>query len=203
MEFGGLTGPDSGANPMLDPAEDSSVLLGPEEVFVHWTPSVADAVPEVVDAIAGFKPIYCAAGWACAAWLRDRALREPHESATRLLLKDGAVLGFYALANGAAQLARRDREELEVRYVTQPAVILTQIARAEAAPGVGETLLLHAIGVARRSTQYSAATVFALDPHDDKTSEMWRERGFRESELGPPGRDDGPKRLWIPLGARD
>jgi hypothetical protein len=176
------------------------VLFGPKPVFVRWTRDAAREAPGILRAMEAFEPVDLPAARACAEWLRTRALAEPAESATRLLLQHGALLGFYALANGHAELARGDRKRLGLHFVTQPAVILTQIARAAAAPEAGGLLMLHAVGTARRAAQLSAATVFALDPHDEATAAMWREKyGFRESERPAPGRPEALKRLWVPL----
>src|ERR1700678_4300461 len=82
-------------------------------------------------------------------WLRERSLNVPAESVARLLLDNGKVLGFYALASGSAELTVSQRRELggsERR--TQPATLLSQIARDIRAPaGTGGVLLLHAVAV--------------------------------------------------------
>lgn len=184
-------------------SETPDVILGPDPVLVHWRPAVARAVPELRDAVMRFDPGDREAGQACAHWLRERALQEPPEAATRLLVQDGRVLGFFALTNGHAELRRDDREALGLTYVTQPAVVLAQVARAGSEPGVGEDLLLIATAVARRAAEFSAATVLALDPYDEPTSIMWQERfGFRESAKPGPGRPAALKRLWVPLVTR-
>lgn len=161
---------------------------------------MARAVPEIARAVDEFQPLDVPAARACTEWLRTRSLGQPAESATHLLLQRGALLGFHALANGHAQLARGDRQRLGLHFVTQPAVILTQIARAVEAPDAGRLLMLHAVATARRAAELSAATVFALDPHDEGTARMWRSRyGFRESEQPGPGRSEALRRLWVPL----
>jgi hypothetical protein len=92
--------------------------------------------------------------------------------------------------NGGA--ARSDRR-------TQPATLLTQIARDVRAPdGTGAQLLQHAWALARRSAGEIAATVLALDPYDSQTAQMWINRwGFRDSAGPGPGGHE--RRLWIPL----
>ncbi len=179
-------------------ADDPSIILGPGPVFVRWRPNVAAAVPALRQAVADFDPGEREAAQACAAWLREHGLDEPQESIPYLMLDRGALLGFYALANGSTELRVRQREELGVQRRTQPAAIITQLARAADHPGVGQRLLQHAAVTARRLSVYSAATVLALDPFDDETAEMWKERfGFQESA----GQDPGGKRprLFVPL----
>ena len=185
--------------------DERSVVLGPTSVFVRWRPDVAGAFPELIDAIERFEPVPGEAGASCARWLREHALDTPAEATTRLLVADANLRGFYALANGEAELNYRSRAGLGVGRRTQPAVLLAQVARSKTAPaGTGRLLVDHAIGAARRGTEFSAATVFALDPYDESTQQMWMdEYGFRRSEAPPPGRtrEDGLRRLWLPLEA--
>ena len=124
----------------------------------------------------------------------------PAESVGRLLLDRGRLLGFYALASGSAELTRSQRRELgESDRRTQPATILTQIARNAHSPdGTGAQLLQHALAIARRSASEIAATVLALDPHDSDTATGIKRYGFRESAASAPGNDE-QRRLWIRL----
>ncbi|HWT95838.1 MAG TPA: hypothetical protein VN238_22750 [Solirubrobacteraceae bacterium] len=176
----------------------TTALASGEPVFVPWRREVADALPALHTTVAAFDPGPRDAGHASARWLRDHALDAPPTSATRLLVRDGVLLGFYALANGQAELSSSHQKRLGSRRPTQPAVVLTQIARhADAPPGTGRDLVNAALSTARRVTEYSAATVLALDPYDEATAEMWRARyGFRTSRTGAAG---GLKRLWTPL----
>ena len=110
------------------------------------------------------------------------------------------MLGFYALASGSAELTVSQRRELGGSgRRTQPATLLSQIARDIRAPaGTGGVLILHAVAVARRGARQIAATVFTLDPYDSDTAEMWKKRyGFRESAAPGPGADE--LRPWIPI----
>lgn len=178
-----------------------SVVLGEGPVFLRWTRARAAEHPELVGEIAAFDAGEREAARYAAGWLRDRSLLAPAESVARLLLDRGRPLGFYALASGSAELARSQRRELgESDRRTQPATILTQIARAAGSPaGTGAQLVQHALAVARRGAGEIAATVFALDPHDGDTAAMWIKRyGFRESAASAPGNAE-QSRLWIPL----
>jgi hypothetical protein len=117
-----------------------------------------------------------------------------------LLLDNGRLLGFYALASGSAELTVSQRRELGGSdRRTQPATLLSQIARDIRAPaGTGGQLLQHAWAVARRGAGEIAATMLALDPYDSDTAEMWKNRyGYGESAGPGPGADE--RRLWIPL----
>jgi hypothetical protein len=108
------------------------------------------------------------------------------------------------IAELRAELSRRDRAMLGAHRRTQPAVLLTQIARAENTDAqTGRTLVLHAIATARKAAAYSAATVRALDPYDAPTSEMWQTRyEFRPSAAAGLGRRSDLARLWLPLQTR-
>jgi hypothetical protein len=194
--------PEPAPHAPLEPPPPS-VVLGHEEVVLRWTPAKARAVPELVQAVEAFQPLGdWEAGQAAARWLRERALSVPPESATYLLVRSGAVMGFFALAAGQVQLSRRDVGELGLARRTQPAVILTWMARAaDSEPGAGKRMTTFAVGLARRATEYLGATLLGLDPFDQEVGQYWLGRGFQESELPPPGKDeDHPiKRLWLPL----
>jgi hypothetical protein len=182
-------------------AESRAALFGEGPVFLRWTPARAAEYPDLLDQVMGFDPGVREAARQAAEWLRKRSLLVPAESVARLLLDRGRLLGFYALAGGSAELTRSQRREVgESDRRTQPATILTQIARDSQSPdGTGRQLLLHALAVAQRSALEIASTVFALDPHDEETAKMWTTRyGFRESAGFAPGRED-IRRLWIPL----
>lgn len=178
----------------------TTALATGEPVFVPWRRDVAAALPALHTAIAAFDPGARLAAHASALWLRDHALDAPPTSATRLLVQDATLLGFYALANGQAELSSTHQKRLGSRRPTQPAVVLTQIARHVAAPpGTGRLLFEDAVHIARRASLLSAATILALDPYDDATADMWRGRyRFAASRMPVrPGAD--LKRLWLPL----
>lgn len=176
----------------------TTALATGEPVFVPWRRDVADALPTLHTAIAAFDPGDRLAAHASALWLRDHALSAPPTSATRLLVRDGTLLGFYALANGQAELSSSHQKRLGSRRPTQPAVVLTQIARhTDAPPGTGRQLFDASVSTGRLATRFSGATIIALDPFDEATAEMWRARyGFRASRTPA---SNGLKRLWTPL----
>lgn len=170
---------------------------------MRWTPTQAAEYPELAAQVADFDAGDRDAALYAASWLRDRSLIVPAESVARLLLSDGRLLGFYALASGSAELTRSQRRELGGSdRRTQPATILTQIARAHSSPsGTGAQLLQHAWAVALRGATEIAATVLALDPYDSQTAEMWINRwGFHKSAGPGPGGHE--HRLWLPLTPR-
>jgi hypothetical protein len=176
------------------------VVFGPGPVFLRWTPAAAAEYPELVEEVAQFDAGQRDAAQQAVSWLRERSLLVPAESVARLLLDNGRLRGFYALASGSGELTVSQRRELgggERR--TQPATLLSQIARDIRAPaGTGGVLILHAVAVSRRGARQIAATMFTLDPYDSDTAEMWkRSYGFRDSAAPGPGADE--LRLWIPL----
>ena len=157
---------------------------------MRWRPDRAVDFPELVEAVARFDAGDLPAAIAAAEWLKQEALREPLESATRLCVAHSQVLGYYALANGSVALKSRQRRQLGVHYVTQPAIIVTWIAKSIAHEFDGSLLVEHALGSARRAAQESTATVLGLDPFDADTAEMWKRRyGFRDSLENGPGRE--------------
>lgn len=176
---------------------------GDEPTFVRWYAERARALPEIEEAVESFDPGTRLSAVFCAEWLWSEALDEPQTSVPRRCVAEGRVLGFYALANGSVQLKSRDRKRagLSQSRPTQPAILLTHIARARGEPkGTGRNLVLHAIATAREASMLSAATVLALDPYDETTGTMWSEDyAFRRSELPGPGRPDALRRMWLPL----
>jgi hypothetical protein len=186
------------SSPSSLPSRD--VVFGPGPVFIRWTPTVADEYPELVGEVEQFDAGQRDAAQQAVSWLQDRSLLLPAESVARLLLGDGHLIGFYALASGSTELTRSQRRALGASdRRTQPATLLTQIARDIRAPsGTGGQLLLHAIAVTQRGARQIAATLLALDPHDSETAQMWKGSfGFRDSAGPGPGGHE--RRLWIPL----
>jgi hypothetical protein len=113
-----------------------------------------------------------------------------------LLVAQGRVLGYCALASSQIGLSRRQREEVGSAYRTTPATLVAWVAKARDADIDGAVLLRHADAVARRVDRLQATCALVADPFDEDVAEMWRERyGFRDS----PGEDS--RRLWLPLAA--
>jgi hypothetical protein len=112
----------------------------------------------------------------------------------------GKVTGVYALCAAQIALSSEERAQLGgVHYRTQPAILLAQFARAADTPGIGEEMLPHADGIARRALRYVGATALVVDPFDQDTAEMWRERfGFQDSEQDVPG-NHRLRRQWLSL----
>jgi hypothetical protein len=136
---------------------------------------------------------------AATVWLREQALGSHTTARTRLLLRDGAIAGYYALASAQVALTQADRKRLGVQPVRVPAALVAWIAKDYRVEQDGRDLLLHAAATARRAADLQATTVLVVDPFDAKTAAMWRQRyGFRRSaEAGER------RRLWLALDAID
>jgi hypothetical protein len=170
----------------------------PRERFVRWNPSAAAQDPELAGQVAGFTARDdIPAAQAAAHWLRTQALLVPVESVTRLWVVDDELLGFYALANGSLTINKKQRERHGLRRPTQPAVFLTWIAKGAGVERSADSMLFDAIANAIRVAEDSAATLFALDPFDEQTAEMWR----RKHSFNGGHPDDRGKLLpcWMPL----
>jgi hypothetical protein len=86
-----------------------------------------------------------------------------------------------------------------VAPVRVPAALITWIAKDRRATIDGKLMLLHAAATARRAAELQATSVLVVDPFDNETATMWRERyGFR-----PSAEVRKPKRLWLPLQPAD
>jgi hypothetical protein len=186
---------------------DRNAVLGEDAAFVRWRPDVAAAIPELAQAVGSFDPVGTEAGARTYEWLVDHGLDEPPEAVPYLLLaRRGELLGFYALANGHVELTSASRKRVSdaAHFPRQPAVVVTQFARAvrwRELDGelVGQMLIQHAFVMARRAAAISAATVMVVEPFDREVDELWRDRyGFRRSRDALHG-GDGLKRLWRPL----
>jgi hypothetical protein len=80
-----------------------------------------------------------------------------------------------------------------------PAALITWIAKDRRAALDGKLLPLHAAATARRAAELQATSVLVVDPFDEETATMWRERyGFRSSAEARKH-----KRLWLPLQLAD
>lgn len=175
-------------------------VLEHARAYVRVDRSVVAALPELEAALRAFVPAPGPAGESVAAWLAERALREPQEATVRVRLSHGKVTGVYALCAAQIALSTEERAQLGgVRYRTQPAILLAQIARAADSPGIGGELLGHAANTAQEALHYVGATVLVVDPFDDDTDAYWRERwGLRSSEQPVPGHRR-LRRLWTAI----
>jgi hypothetical protein len=168
--------------------------------YLRVDQAVIQALPGLDEAIRSFKPVPGPAGESVARWLSERAFRAPQEATVRLRLSHGRVTGVYALCAAQVALATEERAQLGgVHYLTQPAILLAQLARAADAPGIGDELLRHAAAIARRALTHVGATVLVVDPFDEPTADMWRERfAFQDSRQPVPG-NPRLRRQWLRL----
>jgi hypothetical protein len=175
-------------------------VLGLARAYVRVDPQTIAGLPELGEAIRAFRPVSNPAGESAADWLAERALRHPQEATVRLRLSYGKVTGVYALCAAQIALSGEERAQLGgVHYRTQPAILLAQFARSTDTPGIGEEMLRHADSSARRALRYVGATVLVVDPFDQDTAEMWRQRfGFQDSEQPVPG-NRRLRRQWLSL----
>lgn len=174
-------------------------LIDPGEFFVRLTADNARRFPGLLAAVQGFDAGELDAGRAATEWLHNVDVAAIQESVVHLCFTDGDLVGFYALASGQVELSQRQRTKLAVGgRPTQPAVILTWIAKDARHEFDGIRLVDDAVYEALKASEHVAATVLALDPFDAATADLWRERyGFINSAGSGPGRD--LPRMVIPL----
>lgn len=175
-------------------------ILERARAYVRVDRQVVATLPELDEAIRSFGAAKGPAGESVAEWLAERALREPQEATVRVRLSHGQITGVYALCAAQVALSSEERAQLGgVHYRTQPAILLAQFARSADSPGIGDELLQHAYGIARRALHYVGATVLVVDPFDQDTAGMWRQRfGFQDSEQPVPG-NRRLRRQWLNL----
>lgn len=131
-------------------------------------------------------------------WLKAVDVTKRQESVTSLYFRDSALIGYYSLAMGYAELRQKQRNKLGLPLTTQPAALLTWIAKSAHHECDGAKLVADATYRALKATEYVAATVLALDPFDAATAKLWRDKhGFINSAKPGPGR--ALPRMIVPL----
>lgn len=177
-----------------------SILAAPEDSEPTWItlpPSAVEIPTALRTAMEAFDAGDGPAARAASEWLKTRAIDAYETSRTRLLIAEHRVAGFYSLASAQVALRPQHRQALGLTQsiVSVPAALITWIAKDGRSEIDGVDLLRHATATARRAATLQAAVVLVVDPYDEETNQMWRERfGFR------PSSEKGPlKRLWLPL----
>lgn len=171
--------------------------VDPSERFVRWTPTVAADDPALAEAVAAFVPMDVPSGVAVASWLKERALAQPGSATPYLMVRNGRVAGFYALAAASVELRGSHRNSIGAELPpTVPAYLIAQLGRASwSEPGSGRRLLAHAMAKAREASLTAAAVALVVDPFDDGTAELWRRWGFRTSSMSI----GDTRRMWMRL----
>lgn len=178
----------------LEPIAERSIL------WVRWNDAVRGEHGWLEQAIVDFDPGPRPAGQAAALWLREHGLSG--ESQPYLAVVDRSIAGFYALTVGQVLLSSSHRKKLGLTYSTQGAVLVTWMAKSAHHDLAGGVLVTDATGIALEIAEKASATVLALDPYDQPTSEMWKSRyAMRESRTELRARDGEPalRRLYLPL----
>jgi hypothetical protein len=175
----------------------AEALASREPTWITLPATKAEVPNELRAALDDFDAGERPAALAAREWLRTEAVHSYQTSRTRLLIAEHRIAGFYSLAASQVELRQTDRRRAGFDPVRVPAALVTWIAKDKRAEIDGKLLLLHAAGTARRAAELQATAVLVLDPFDEQTARMWRERfGFRAS-----AENRKPKRLWLPLQA--
>jgi hypothetical protein len=169
--------------------------------WVRWNSELAKQRDDVAQAVSEFEAHSGDHGKAAAmatAWLRQDAMLE-QACVTRLLLADGHVAAFYALASGETRLTSSSKlERMGIRGGSRVGSShIEWIARdRRAAKGTGLLAVQHAIYVALRVARDQGNRALTLDPFDTKTQAMWEAQGFHKSQTQL---ESGLRRLYVPL----
>lgn len=165
-----------------------------------WTPKVAHAEPELLEAVAAFGSVDTAAGREASRWLREKALPNDPSTRTYLIVDEGQVEGFFACCAGTIRITQTEAADLGVaHYPELPAFLLAWIARRGDGSVTGEALMLAAYGLARWLSQSVGMVAFALDPLDDKVAAVWEAPPYGLQRCKPPKGRSRPPRLYAPL----
>jgi hypothetical protein len=190
--------------------KEEYVANGHDVGWYQWTPDNAAnvAYEDIARGVAAFESLETQAGRAATAWLKDDSLPNHPSTITYLLVLDGRVEGYFALASSSLELTQRHRRQLkpgQKDYLidpTQGASLVAWIAKHRDAVVSGRRLFLYAISVAKDAAAIQGAVAFVLDPYDQETAERWVERyGFKSSRTPKRTQTQAEEtpRLWIPL----
>jgi hypothetical protein len=173
--------------------------------WYQWTPANAGSVAyeDIAQAIQQFESLDTKPGQEATRWLREDALLDHPSTITYVLMRDGRVDGYFALASSSVTLTQRHRRGLQSGQVdyalppTQGASLIAWLARhRDAAQPTGRAIFVYALSVALKVAQMQGTVLIVLDPFDDEMARFWEQRySFRRSQT--PGGND--VRLWVPL----
>jgi hypothetical protein len=174
--------------------------------WCQWTPATAEsrAFEDVVRAVEKFRSLDNRPGREATRWLQEEALANHPSTVSYVLMRDGRIEGYFALASGSVELKQSHRKALSAGQrshrlsPTQGASLVTWIARHGEATIDGQLLLKFALSIARRAAFLQGAVALVLDPFDEKLSKLWIEQyGFVRSQTRVRGGE--LRRLWLPL----
>jgi hypothetical protein len=177
--------------------------------WCQWTPTTAEsrAFEDVARAVEKFRSRDNPPGREATRWLKEEALANHPSTISYVLMRDGRIEGYVALASSSVELKQSHRKALSSGQrghrlsPTQGASLLAWIAKHEEAEIDGALLLKFAISIARRAAFLQGEVALVLDPFDEQLARLWIERyGFVRSQTRIRG--GMLRRLWFPLYSR-
>lgn len=122
-------------------------------------------------------------------WLKRRALHNESSRASRtfVVLADGRVVGYYALATGAVAYAAATGRVRRNMPEPIPVMILGRLAvdRAYQGAGVGSALLRDALLRTLSAAEIAGIRAVLLHAVSDQAKRFYSSHGFAESPLDP------------------
>ncbi len=174
--------------------------------WCQWTPDTAEsrAFEDVARAVQKFRSLDNPSGREATRWLKQEALANHPATVSYVLMGDGRIEGYFAVASTSVELKQSHRKALSSGQrshrlsPTQGASLIAWVARHEEAEIDGARLLKFALSIARRAAFLQGAVALVLDPFDEKLAKLWVERyGFERSQTRVRGGE--LRRLWLPL----
>jgi hypothetical protein len=174
--------------------------------WCRWTPHTAESrgFEDVTRAVKKFRSLDNPPGREATRWLKEEALANHPATVSWVLMGDGRIEGYFAVASTSVELKQSHRKALssgqrDQRLTpTQGATLVAWLARHEEAELDGALLLKFALSVARRAAFWQGTVALALDPFDETLAKLWVERyEFMQSRTRVRG--DRLWRLWTPL----
>jgi hypothetical protein len=162
-----------------------------------------DGDEDLAEKVQAFQSLPNLAGMEAARWLRENARDNDGMSKTRVLVTEDRVEGFISTAFDTVELTNGAMRRLTVpkrlhrRRV--PGFVVCWVARHADSDIPGVQLMLTAVGLARMAKQNSGLVAFAVDPHDEETSKMWRSDPYNFQLCREQPDSDRPTRLFIPI----
>lgn len=136
-------------------------------------------------------------------FLREEALEDQEKglSRTYLFIDNDKLIAYLSLCNDAIRLEFEERNDMELRYTTIPAVKVARLAVSTEyqGNGIGKEALQFAIYVSQMVRDYSGVVFLTLDCYEHRVG-YYEQFGFQRNLYQPVMLDyDSPvsMRLWI------
>ena len=197
-----LGDPVAGSDAESDFDRAIAAIADGDEAWFRWTRATSklDAEEKIASLIRAFEPVEREAGQAAAKWLKDHSLPNDPGTITWVWIKNGAVVGFYAIRSASVDLTQRLRRKLlwsrsdKDHHPSQPASQISWICRSrDGGEGAGKKIMLHAYTTAASVSELQGNIAVVVEAYDESAAEYWRQQGFVKTG------GKNKQQLWSPI----